>query len=259
MPKQYAVPLVLTTPHMTDANTVGDAVTDAQWLMAGNSRFKGLATLKDSAVDGDYGEISAQATKRTKFWVGYPLASCDGVFGQTLYEYLRPNQWRPLPDAYRGRRAARLKAAASTPGMRALEWAIGELGYEESPFGSNSTKYGIEYGFNRVPWCAIFESIAFKRVGHAHFRYAACSQIYGDAVYGRNGLRRVWTPQRGDVVIYNLHGDRFAHTAFFEKWLTQDTFQDLGGNTGSRSFNNGGAVARGVRGTSQVTAYVRVG
>lgn len=244
---------------MTDANTVGNAVTDAQYLMAGHSRFKGLATLKDAAVDGVYGPISAAATKRTKFWLGYPTASCDGVFGQTLYEYLRPNDWRPLPDAYAARRAARLKAAAAkTPGDLALDWAITQLGYEESPYGSNRQKYGAEYGFNGVPWCAIFESICFKRVGHAHYRYAACVMIYLDAVAGRNRLRRVYSPRRGDVVVYNLHGDRYAHTGFFEKWLTQDTFQDLGGNTGSRSFNNGGAVARGKRSTSQVTAYIRV-
>lgn len=251
---EFTKPLVVTTPYMT-----GKKVDDAQWLLSGHNRFEGLAPLKDSARDGVYGPLTGQATSRAKFWLGYPSSGINTVFGQTLYEYLRPNQWRPLPPEYRARRAARLKAAEVTIGEKALNWAITQLGYEESPTGSNCNKYGSEYGFNCVPWCAIFESIAFKRAGRPSYRYAACLYIYLDAVYGRNGLRRVWTPRRGDVVVYNLHGDRYAHTAFFEKWLTQDTFQDLGGNTGSRSFNNGGAVARGTRHTSQVTAYVRVG
>jgi hypothetical protein len=237
----------------------GSRVDDAQWLLSGHNRFENLAPLKDGDRDGVYGPITAGATKRAKYWLGYPLSACDMVFGQTLYEYLRKEKWRPLPEAYRTRRAERLKTAASTPGGKALDFAITQLGYEEFPYGTNCQKYGKEYGFNCVAWCAIFESICFKRVGHAHYRYAACVNIYYDALAMRNNLRRVWTPQRGDVVVYNLHGDRFAHTAFFEKWLTQDTFQDLGGNTGSRGFNNGGEVARGTRRTSQVTAYVRVG
>lgn len=254
MPKQYAIPLRLVTPNMT-----GQKVTDAQWLMAGHNRFEGLATLKDSQIDGVYGLVSAQATKRTKFWLGYPLASCDTVFGQTIYEYLRPNDWRPLPAEYRTRRAARLKAAEQTVGDKALNMAITQLGYEESPVGSNRTKYGAWYGWNGVAWCAIFESWCFAHTGWAKFRYAACALIYYDARLGRNGMRQVWTPKRGDVVIYNVRGDRFGHTSFFEKWVDQDTFQEVGGNTGSRGFNNGGAVARGTRNTSQVTAYIRVG
>lgn len=252
---EFLPPLVLTTPYMT-----GKPVVDAQYLLSGHNRFKGLAPLKDSARDGVYGPVTALATKQAKFWLGYPLASCDKVFGQVLYEYLRPNDWRPLPEDYRTRRNARLKAAALTPGLKAFKVAVGEIGYEESPYGSNRTKYGAWYGFNGVPWCAIFESWCFAQTGRSSYRYAACSLIYADAISGRNGLRRVWTPQRGDVVVYNLHGDRFAHTAFFDKWIVDGkTFADLGGNTGSRSFNNGGAVARGTRSMDQVTAFVRVG
>lgn len=236
----------------------GVRVDDCQYLLSGHNRFEGLAPLKDSARDGVYGPVTASATKRAKWWLGYPEQSCDTVFGQTLYEYLRPNKWRPLPDAYRIRRTARLQATL-TPGIKAFNYAVTQLGYEESPYGSNNTKYGVWYGFNRVPWCAIFESYCFAHTGWNRYRYAACLLIYLDAVAGRNGLRRVWTPRRGDVVIYKLHGDQYAHTGFFDEWLTQDSFRDLGGNTGSRSFNNGGAVARGTRSTGNVTAYIRVG
>lgn len=256
MTKEFDTPLILTTPHMR-----GDRVKDAQWLMAGNNRFKGLATLKDSDVDGDYGAVSAEATRRTKYWVGYPTASCDRVFGQTLYEYLRPNDWRPLPQAYRDRRAARLAAATKTPGMKALELAIAEIGYQESPYGSNRTNYGVEYGFNGVPWCAIFESIMFKHSGRPSYHYAACEAIYLDAKAGRNGLRLVWSPMRGDINIFNLHGDPYAHTSFFERWIDQaaGTFYDVGGNTGPSNISNGGAVMRQQRNRAMVSHFVRVG
>lgn len=255
MEKQYADPLRFVTPHMR-----GPKVVDAQWLMAGHNRFKGLATMKDAQIDGDYGLISAQATKRTKFWVGYPLESCDMVFGQTLYEYLRPNNWRPLPEAYRLRRAARIRAATRTPGMKALAYAVTQLGTHEYPAGSNKQKYGVWYGWNGVPWCAIFDSYCFAHSGYTAFRYASVELIVMDARAGRNHLRIVHSPQPGDLACYTSHGDPYAHVAFFEKWLIAgQTFQDLGGNTGPASLSNGGAVMRGQRNLSQVTAFVRVG
>jgi hypothetical protein len=252
--KEFDTPLVLTTPHMKGAH-----VRDAQYLLAGHNRFKGLATYKDGKVDGDYGPTSALATKNTKYWLGYPTASCDRVFGQTLYEYLRVNDWRPLPKAYQDRRAARIAAATKTPGMKALEYAAGQIGTEESPYGSNRQKYGAWYGFNGVPWCAIFESYCFAATGRPSYRYAAVEQIYADAAAGRNGLKLVWSPMPGDINCFNLHGDPFAHTSFFERWIDEPagSFYDIGGNTGPTDISNGGAVMRQQRNRAMVSHFVR--
>lgn len=254
--KEFETPLLLTSPHMR-----GDRVKDAQYLLSGHSRFDRLAPYKDGIVDGDYGPATAAATKSAKFWIGYPSSACDRVFGQTLYEYLRPNDWRPLPDAYRARRAQRIAAATKTPGMKALAFAVNEIGNHETPYGSNRSKYGAWYGFNGVPWCAIFESYCFAHTGRASFRYAACSLIYNDAHAGRNGLREVWSPMPGDLCILNLHGDPFAHTSFFERWIDQHagSFYDIGGNTGPTNISNGGAVMRQQRSKSMVSHFVRCG
>jgi hypothetical protein len=253
MAKEFAVPLRLVTPHMR-----GQKVRDAQWLLAGHNRFKDLATYKDGTIDGDYGAVSAQATRRAKYWLGYPQTALDGSFGQTIYEYLRPENWRPLPEAYRGRRDKRLAAAAaSNPGARALEAARKEVGYHESPAGSNNNKFGVEYGFNRVPWCAIFESIMFKHTGTPRFRYAAVEAIYWDARANRNGLYIVRTPRAGDVIGYEFHGDRFAHTAFFVRF-EDGGLRDLGGNTSVSNFSNGGEVGEQFRPLSLVSYYARV-
>lgn len=252
---EFETPLVLTTPHIH-----GPRVRDAQFLLSGHSRFDGLATLKDSNVDGDYGPVTAAATKSAKFWVGYPTSGCDRVFGQTLYEYLRPQHWRPLPKAYQDRRAARIAAATLTPGMKALRFAVDEIGNHENPYGSNRSKYGAWYGFDGVPWCAIFESYCFAHTGHPSYRYAACEQIVSDARAGRNGLREVWSPMPGDINVFNLRGDPYAHTSFFERWIDQaaGSFSDVGGNTGPADTSNGGAVMRGTQNKAMVSHFVRV-
>lgn len=255
MPKEFDTPLILATPHMT-----GQKVKDAQWLLAGNSRFKGLAPYKDGQIDGDYGPVTATATRSAKYWCGYPTASCDRVFGQTLYEYLRPNNWRPLPDVYRDRRAQRIAAAKQTPGRKALAFAVNEIGNHETPYGSNLSKYGVWYRFNGVPWCAIFESYCFAYTGHPSYRYASVQMIYLDAAAGRNGLRLVWSPMPGDICCFNLHGNPYAHTSFFERWIDQQagSFYDVGGNTGPSNISNGGAVMRQQRNKAMVSHFVRV-
>lgn len=252
--KEFEIPLVLVTPHMT-----GQKVRDAQYLMAGHSRFKGLATYKDGKLDGDYGALSAQATKRTKWYLGYPEKACDGVFGQTLYEYLNPQIAKELPTAYKTRRTQRLKAVAESPGKKALDLAMQDIGYKEEPrHGVNDNKYGREYGFNFVPWCAIFESIKMKHAGFPFFRYAAVEAIYHDAVANRNRLHIVRTPQAGDIIGYKFHGDPFAHTAFFVRMKGTQTLIDLGGNTGPANFSNGGMVAKQERSITLVSFYARV-
>jgi hypothetical protein len=248
--KQYAVPLRLVTPHMS-----GQKVKDAQWLMAGNNDLA-IATYKDGKADGDYGTLSAQATQRTKFWLGYPDASCDGTFGQVVYELLLGK--RNLPPDYAARRKSRLSAKA--PGLKALELAQKEIGYQESPPESNHNKFGVEYKFDRVPWCVIFESIMFKHAGFPSFRYAAVEAIHADAALSRNGLRLVRTPQAGDVAGYKFDGDPYAHTGFFVEWISQGkTFKDLSGNTGAASVSNGGEVAYGQRDVSVVSFFARYG
>lgn len=254
MAGEFDQPLVLTTPHLK-----GERVKDAQWLLSGHSRFADLATYKDGAIDGDYGPLTAQAAARARYWLGYPTGKQVPVFDQTLYEYLRPNQWRPLPVGYRTARDARIAAAAETPGRKALELAATFIGVHEEPPGSNRQMFGAWYGFNGVPWCAIFESYCFAHTGHPSFRYAAVEQIYYDAVFGRNGLHRTQTPRAGDVVCYSHHGTRFAHTGFYDHKSSDREFVDLSGNTSSADFSNGGYVERHTRDLSNVTAFVRVG
>jgi hypothetical protein len=253
---EFTRPLRLVTPHMK-----GDRVKDAQYLMKGNNRFKGLATYKDGKVDGEYGPLTAQATKQTKFWVGYPKSSIDGNFGQTLYEYLRRKNWRPLPKAFQERREQRLAAVVKeeAPCLKAFAFAEKQIGYKEEPRrGVNDNKYGRWYGWNWVPWCAIFESYCFAHTGWPQFRFASVEAIYWAAVAHRFKLYIVRSPKKGDIIGYSLGGSEFAHTAFFDHWVSSSRFVDLGGNTGPTNISNGGMVMRQERPTSLVRYYARV-
>jgi CHAP domain len=249
--KQYEIPLTLTTPHMH-----GQKVKDAQWLMAGHNKISGLATYKDGAVDGDYGTLTAQATFRTKYWLGYPEKEINRSFGQTVYELL--NGTLKLNEDNLRRRKQRLEAqTVETVGQKALATAIPEIGNHESPSGSNMNKYGSWYGMNGVPWCAIFVSWCFGHSGNTRFRYSYVPAVHNDARYCRNHLCVVRSPKPGDLACFNF-GNYDGHIEFFEKWLTSNTFLSVGGNTGSASYNNGGEVLRSTRYTSNVDAFVRV-
>jgi hypothetical protein len=243
---EYATPLRLVSPPMK-----GVAVRDAQWLMKGNSRFgKELAPYKDGKIDKVYGPVTAGATRRAKYWLGYPTGQTDETFGQTLYEYLRPQKWRRLPWTYRLRRKLRLRKAAQTPGLKAYREAEKHLGYHET--GKNRTMFGEWFGWNGVAWCAIFVSYCLAHSGWNRFKKAWVGDIYLDASAGRNGLRIVYTPQTGDIVGF-FRTNHYAHTAFFGRKLSSTTFEDLGGNT------MGGQVAKQVRNFSDVHFFARVG
>jgi len=252
--KQYDVPLELTTPRMK-----GQKVKDAQWLMAGNNRFQNLATYKDGAIDGDYGPLTAQATYRTKYWLGYPYNAINRSFGQQLYEYLlESDPITRLPPEFAARRKSRLAESEQSPGQKALDKAITQIGVEEYPRGSNFQKYGLWYGMNGVPWCAIFASWCFGNSGNTRFRYSYVPAIHSDAEYCRNKLCIVRSPVPGDLVLYNWGGTYDAHVEFFEKWTIQgSTFSAVGGNTGG-DFANGGEVHRSTRYISNVNVFVRV-
>lgn len=253
--KQYDVPLNLTTPLMH-----GSKVKDAQWLLSGHNEIKtggALATYKDGALDGIYGTLTAQATYRAKYWLGYDTKAIDRSFGQTIYELLN-GTLKLGPDNLRRRKQRLDSVDAGTPGSKALAEAITQIGTKEHPFGSNMQPYGSWYGMNGVAWCAIFVSWSFAHSGTNRFRYSYVPAVHWDAINVRNGLCVVRTPQPGDMACYNF-GHPDAHIEFFEKWESQGySFSAVGGNTGSSNYSNGGEVLRSTRYMGNVDAFVRL-
>ena len=202
----------LTSPLMR-----GDEVKTVQRTLAGANKFK--ENYRPGTVDGKFGTQTASACYRAKWALGYPKSQLQRTYGPTLHNYLKGTT--PLPDAYKRRRADRKKSAASITslGQKALTRAKTKIGVTESPFGSNRQEFGVWYGFNGVPWCAIFMTWCFVGVGSKAFirgsRYSYVGAIVANARAGGRGLMVTNTPRAGDLVCW---GDQ--HVGIFEGRVT---------------------------------------
>lgn len=96
--------------------------------------------------------------------------------------------------------------------QRVLDTARAELGYTESPPGSNRTKYGEAYGWNGVPWCVMFLWWCFREAGEgkAFFgggKTASCGTLLH--WYREQGQTVPASEvQPGDIVILNFSGTK---------------------------------------------------
>jgi len=215
----------LTSPLMR-----GDEVKTVQRTLGGANTFK--ENYRPGTVDGIFGTQTASACYRAKWALGYPKDKLQRTYGPTLHAYLKGTT--PLPAAYKQRRADRKKAAATVVslGSKALARAKGKLGTAESPPGSNRQEFGQWYGFNGVPWCAIFVTWAYVNSGSKAFvrgsRYSYVGAIVAAARAGGRGLTVVRDPKPGDLVCW---GDR--HVGIFEG-RTTGGYSSIEGNWSSR-------------------------
>ena len=237
----------------------GDDVREAQKRLRGANVFR--QNYQPGSIDGQYGPSTARATKRAKFWLGYPTSGIDEVYGPLLHAYLGG---KALPLLYRARRKRRLAAKPATPiREKALANLSSKIGTKESPAGSNRCWATAWYGFVG-PWCAMSVSWAYATAGSKHFaagsHYAYVPYIVADGRRGVNGLAVTSTPQAGDLVCFDWDGDGIAdHVGLFVKWLDHDKFESVEGNTGIGNDSNGGEVMRrDDRVRSEVLAFVHV-
>jgi len=154
---------------------------------------------------------------------------------------------------------------------KALALAAAKIGVKESPPNSNHTAFGVWFGMDHEPWCAIFVSWVLSHVGRP-FRYSYVPSIVADAKLKKDGLSIIpfrWVGnalKEGHVVLacYDWPGESPGiadHVGFVEKVLSNSSFQAIEGNTtpsdgGNQS--NGGEVCRKVRNVSDVQAFVLV-
>lgn len=257
--------LGLTTPLRT-----GEEVEHAQRLLADDGNRSRFGNFHPGPADGEFGEMTARACKRAKYWLGYPTAKIAGTYGDRLDGFLTGR--RDLPYLYVLRRARRKRRAARTPlREKALARARSQIGVKESPAGSNNVLYSRWYRgispANGWAWCAMFVTWCYVLEGAKGFargsRWAYTPFMLFDARAGRNGLAVVRDPQPGDVVLYDwdkLSGPPAMHVGLFERWTDRGAgrFTAIEGNTAVGNDSNGGAVMRRDRSTSQVAAFVHV-
>lgn len=246
--------LYLTSPHMGTGNhpAIQQDVKAAQHALHGYS---------PGPVDGNWGLASYSATKRAQYKRGFRHVT--GTYGPDLHAILtgtaKPSAAQRLLATARARRRNR----PSLKGQRyhVLSIAAHEIGQHETPAGTNLQKYGKWYGWNGVPWCAIFTSWCFEQGGFHRYRYAYCPAVLADATNGRNGLSVVGSTAAlpGDVVLYCFDGSgQPGHTGILRTPVIGGTFHAVEGNTSLSSDDNGGEVMDRTRAMAQVVAFVRV-
>jgi hypothetical protein len=220
--------------------------------LSGNVSENGLAGLqRQNGIDatGWMGEQTYNLIRSARIPKGLPHAGetiLDAVAIDLLNEY------------------AASVAKGTTVRAGALAKAKQQLGYVESPPGTNGNMFGSWYGMNYEPWCAMFVSYCFEHSGDspsfaAGQRYAYVPYIVDDARNGRNGLSVTSDPMPGDLVCYDWGRDGwFDHIGIFEEGTVFD-WEAIEGNTAVGNDSNGGEVMRRVRSANDArVVFIRV-
>lgn len=136
-------------------------------------------------------------------------------------------------------------------GQKVVTIAEKEIGVEESPKNSNKTKYGKWFGFDGVAWCGMFVSWCYSQAGYALGNigylkgFAGCQTAFAHFTKTKEITSK---PVAGDIVLFDWNGDkRYDHTGIFVKWLDDNRFEAIEGNTAVGNDSNGGKVMLRVR------------
>jgi len=206
----------------------GTDVVFAQRLLAKHGDY-------DGPLSGDYDVLTAQASQRAQFRLGY--ANPSQGFGTPLERYLA-GMVQPTA-AMKTRATKRKKDEQGLGGLRkrALAEMVKLIGTIEDPPHSNHTVVGKFYGL-QDEWCAMTVSMAYLKAGSTGFargsRWAYVPFLVAAARAGQNGLSITNDPKPGDLVCYDLDGTNFNgsnnHIGMYEKKTGPRSFQTIEGN-----------------------------
>ena len=134
--------------------------------------------------------------------------------------------------------------------------ARGELGYTESPRGSNRTKYGKWYGLDGQPWCMMFCQWVCHQAGiEPPTRTASCGALLSAARRAGQAVQGKYRP--GDLLIFDFDRNGSTDHCGFVESVDGDTLTTIEGNTGAGNDANGGQVQRRTRSVSLVVGAWR--
>lgn len=128
--------------------------------------------------------------------------------------------------------------------LAVLSLARSKLGTVESPPNSNNQEFGIWYGFNRQPWCAMFVSWVMAHAGLAdQYRFAS---VAASLRWARQNGRHT-TSFKAGYVACRLYNSTTGHTGIIEAVHRDGTVTTIEGNTAGDNLGDqrdGGIVAR---------------
>jgi hypothetical protein len=150
----------------------------------------------------------------------------------------------------------------TTLSQKALEIAIGQIGNEEHPRGSNwgepvktylksvSITFPAAWCMAFVYWCFNEAAKQEKVVNPMHKTGGVLAQ------YKYRKAKAVTVPEPGDVFIMD-YGGGLGHTGIVEKVNTDGTLLTIEGNTNDTGSREGYEVCRRVRPLGKIKAFLR--
>lgn len=196
--------------------------------------------LNANQQDGVYGPVTANATKRAKWMLGYPANDVTPVYGSMLDDYLAGK--RKPGAVMRARAAARKRQAAKnakqiTVGARAADRMVKwyAAGWKEHPAGSNHvdqlsalckslglSAYYVRMGF---PWCALGVFVSALAEGSkaavfglkdGKFNALYTPEIQSVAERGAYGLRAIGKAniRKGVGLLFDFDGGGVDHVGY---------------------------------------------
>lgn len=214
----------------------GEDVKDAQAQLARRGFMPG-------SIDGEFGPVSAGASKTAKYQLGYALRDVAPTYGPLLHAYLTGSK-TPSPAMRLRAKRRQPKPVAVTVGGKAAErmvrWYV--AGWKEYPAGSNRVeplmalcrdlKLSSYYSNMGFPWCAL-----------AVF----ASALAEGSVSAKAGLREgkfnaLYTPTIRQVAENNAYGLRAVSKTQIKHGV--GVLFDFGGSNGGEVDHIGFALGR---------------
>ena len=145
---------------------------------------------------------------------------------------------------------------------KVLEIARKEIGYSESPAGSNKTKYGKAYGMDGQPWCAMFVWWVFTQAGCPELFFGGKKSAYCPTIADYYILNKQTVSkskgQAGDIVLFDWNKNNCSdHIGIIESRNSDGSYTCIEGNTSVGNNSNGGNVMRRTRYQSQISWICR--
>ena len=116
--------------------------------------------------------------------------------------------------------------------------AAGQVGFVQSPLGSNNVKYNTWYYGHKVqgaafPWCAAYQSYVMAHVGVPMHIYPKDAGVLGVRRFFQDRNRVFQKPKVGDLVLFVFSADAH-HIGFVETVKEDGSFTTIEGNVDSR-------------------------
>jgi lysozyme family protein len=209
--RRVAVPtgpriLQLANPHVK-----GSDVLEAQKLLLKNP----FGSFDAGKPDGEYGELTAGAVMRAKWELGFPATARNSTFGPNIEAFLSGK--KPLPAAFKARRAKRMKEANSQGAIRKriVNWALwgcknsGKIGYSQNG-NVRLAALGKKAALPLATDCSAFATLCYCWAGapnpNAAGKYDARQPTFTGSMLGH--CRRIprSAVQLGDLVVWTPPG-----------------------------------------------------